>query len=290
VTSATDRERRVTQIANWLNHQGSLGLANGLSCAVNPPSPRQQGMDGGMYRRLRSPTFVFDPAGTKTASGHDRGMKDFGPFDVEFFTPKRLHIAVVTPKAFQGDVESFCERSSRGAPMPRGLHRASSASTAWAIPPSTSRRSSRTRQSAIVRLAERAHRNPEAPPRLRDLQGGAQGLPRNDNSYLVAKSALMSQGVPVQGATIETIRVPSHRERSVSYALSSIALASSAKLGGIPFVMGATQSLAQELVIGIGSALLRAGCLTEPERIVGITIVFTADGNYLLHDISREVP
>ena len=63
----------------------------------------------------------------------------------------------------------------------------------------------------------------------------------------------MSQHVPVQEVTIETIRVPPP-ERGVPYALSAFALASHAKLGGIPFVINAAQSLAQELVIGIGSA------------------------------------
>ena len=73
------------------------------------------------------------------------------------------------------------------------------------------------------------------------------------------------------------------------YVLDNIALASYAKLGGIPFVMAATPGLAHELVIGIGSATLRSSRLGRAERVVGITTVFSADGNYLLYNSSREV-
>ena len=46
--------------------------------------------------------------------------------------------------------------------------------------------------------------------------------------------------------------------------------------------------MTQELVIGIGSAHVRQARLTDPERVVGITTVFSADGSYLLSNQSRE--
>lgn len=293
VAGARGQERRVRQIADWLNRQGPLVLANGLSCAVNPPSPLQQGMEGGTYRRLRSPTFVFDPAGTKTAPSPDKGMKDFGPFDAEFFTPKRPRIAVVTPRAFQGDVEVFLRKFKQGIPnaetFSQGFIRKYRLSDCTfhieAFEPGPHEAAS-YRQACLNTLTA----TPKPNLAFVIIKEEHKGLQGNDDPYLVAKSVFMSQGVPVQEVTIETIRVPPHLERSVPYALSSIALASYAKLGGIPFVISATQSLAQELVIGIGSASLRAERLTEPERVVGITTVFTADGNYLLHNVSRETP
>ena len=110
-----------------------------------------------------------------------------------------------------------------------------------------------------------------------------------NDPYLVAKSVFLSQGVPVQEVEIETIRVPPELEFSTPFVLDNIALATYAKLGGIPFVMAAAPSLAHELVIGIGSASLRAGRLDRAERVVGITTVFSSDGNYLLYNSSREV-
>lgn len=108
-------------------------------------------------------------------------------------------------------------------------------------------------------------------------------LTGDDSPYLVAKSAFLGQGVPVQDVQIETMR-----QSNLAYALNSIALACYAKLGGIPFVLAAPRTLAHELVIGIGSAHVKASRLTAPERVVGVTAVFSADGNYLLSNTSRE--
>ncbi|WP_405971770.1 hypothetical protein OG496_19380 [Streptomyces sp. NBC_00988] len=53
-------------------------------------------------------------------------------------------------------------------------------------------------------------------------------------------------------------------------------------------MIAAPRTLAHELVIGIGSAHVKETRLTTPERVVGITTVFSADGNYLLSNTSRE--
>jgi argonaute-like protein implicated in RNA metabolism and viral defense len=59
-------------------------------------------------------------------------------------------------------------------------------------------------------------------------------------------------------------------------------------MGGIPFVMAAQSPIAHELVFGIGSAVVGAREGVAGERVVGITSVFQADGNYLLSHRSRE--
>ena len=110
-----------------------------------------------------------------------------------------------------------------------------------------------------------------------------EALRGNESPYLVCKSVFMGQGVPVQNVQIETIRAD-----GLAYALESIALASYAKLGGTPYVIAAAAAMTQELVIGIGSAHVRQARLTDPERVVGITTVFSADGSYLLSNQSRE--
>jgi hypothetical protein len=51
----------------------------------------------------------------------------------------------------------------------------------------------------------------------------------------------------------------------------------------------ADQSMAHELVIGIGSATIGESRLGESERVVGITTVFTGDGNYCISNLSRAV-
>lgn len=293
ILGAVGRHQRVTEIADGLRRHGALPLAEGFSCTIEDPSALNRGMDGGSFRRFSSPTFIFDPSGSKTARSHDRGMEDFGPFDAEVFTPKRPHIAVVTPKAYQGDVEVFLRKFKQGVPnaktFAQGFIRKYRLSDCTfhieAFEPGP-------RESATYRQACLSAINATPKPDLAFviIKEEHKNLRGDEDPYLVAKSIFMAQGVPVQEVTIETIRVPTRLERGVPYTLSGIGLASYAKLGGIPFVINAAQSLAEELVIGIGSASLGAGRLSEAERVVGITTVFTADGNYLLHNTSREVP
>lgn len=46
--------------------------------------------------------------------------------------------------------------------------------------------------------------------------------------------------------------------------------------------------MAHELVIGIGSAHIRLSRMANPDRIVGITTVFSSDGSYILSNTSKE--
>jgi argonaute-like protein implicated in RNA metabolism and viral defense len=71
------------------------------------------------------------------------------------------------------------------------------------------------------------------------------------------------------------------------YILNNIALASYAKLGGIPWLLQANRAIAHELIFGLGSASVGESRLGNRERIVGITTVFTGDGNYLLECRSK---
>ena len=110
-----------------------------------------------------------------------------------------------------------------------------------------------------------------------------EALRGDESPYLVCQGVFMGQGVPVQNIQIETVRGD-----GLAYPLDSIALASYAKLGGTPYVIAAAAAMTQELVIGIGSAHVRQARLTDPERVVGITTVFSADGSYMLSNRSRE--
>lgn len=204
---AFGRYEGAVRIGTRLGRNGALPVADNLSVTIDPPVGSSNGRKV-TGTRYESPTFQFDQAGDKTSRSADRGLDEFGPFDVEFFARKRPRIAVITPRAHKGVVENF---------LTKFLH-------------------------------------------------GIQGA-----------------RVPVQEVRIETVR-----QSKLAYPLNSIALACYAKLGGIPFVIAAPRTLAHELVIGIGSAHVKESRLTEPERVVGITTVFSADGNYLLSNTSRE--
>jgi hypothetical protein len=285
LTGSEGRLAKTRELASWLG-QHPLELATGLTATVGGlVGDGRQG--GGVKNRLfDEPTFVFDPAGDKTHRLADRGLDEFGPFDAESFTPKRPLIAVVTPSFLKGTVETFISSFLSGVPgggvFTQGFvrkYRLTACDVTIEAFDSGTRDARAYRDAGLAALSK---------PRKPDLafvitSEDQEDLTGDDSPYLVAKSTFMSQGVPVQDVQIETIR-----KGSLAYPLNSIALACYAKLGGTPYVIAAPRSVTQELVIGIGSAHVKASRLTTPERVVGITTVFSADGNYLLSNRSKE--
>src|SRR5262249_9436392 len=112
-------------------------------------------------------------------------------------------------------------------------------------------------------------------------------LPGPDNPYFITKSLFLKQRVPVQEITLETMRFPNQQ---LVYVLNNISLATYAKLGGIQWFLKSQQTVAHELVIGLGSQNISTSRLGTNERVVGITTVFSSDGKYLLDDRTAAVP
>jgi hypothetical protein len=281
---AFGRYKGAVDLAARLGRRGSLQVADNLFVTIEPPVGSSNGrkVSGTRYE---APTFQFDQAGDKTSRSADHGLDQYGPFDVEFFTKKTPRIAVVTPRAHKGVVENFLSKFLYGVQgakvfslgFIRKYHLSGCDVALHAFDGDPTDASAYREACRAVLLSGNI-----------DLAivitSEAQAHLTGDNSpYLVAKSAFMGQGVPVQEVRIETVRLS-----KIAHPLNSIALACYAKLSGIPFVIAAPRTLAHELVIGIGSAHVRETRLTAPERVVGITTVFSADGNYLLSNTSRE--
>jgi len=73
-----------------------------------------------------------------------------------------------------------------------------------------------------------------------------------------------------------------------AYTLNNLALSLYAKLGGIPWTLSVQQRLVHEIIVGIGSTRVGFDRLSERERLVGITTVFSGDGSYLLGNATTE--
>lgn len=281
---AAGRLGKTMEIADRLSRRGEVEIANGISMIIEQPVGTTKGAKVSSAR-YPNPTFLFDQGGDKTSHSVDRGLDEFGPFDTEFFARKQPRIAVITPKTNKGTVENFMSKflhGVRGAKVfnlgfIRKYHLGTAHITMYAF-------SGEPTDAAAYRQACRAALQDGNPDLAIVVTSEAQEhLDGDDSPYLVAKSVFMGQGVPVQDVQIETMRLG-----NIAYPLNSIALACYAKLGGIPFVIAAPKALAHELVFGIGSAHVKTSRLTDPERVVGITTVFRADGNYLLSNTSQE--
>ncbi|MBF6269948.1 argonaute/piwi family protein [Nocardia farcinica] len=283
---AFGRYEKTVDIAGRLARRGPLNIARGLSVALERPvGSSNDGARAVQWSFYDSPVFQFDQSGDKTDRSADRGLDEYGPFDVEFFAKKKPRIAIITPRVHKGIVENFVNKFLHGVQGERvysqGFVR--KYGLADCIPTMHAFDGAATDAGAYREACRGALRAGDVDLAVVITSQAQVHLSGDDSPYLVAKSTFMGQGVPVQEVKIETARLS-----KLAYPLNSIALACYAKLGGVPFVIAAPRPLAQELVIGIGSAHVKASRLSEPERIVGITTVFSADGNYLLSNTSRE--
>jgi argonaute-like protein implicated in RNA metabolism and viral defense len=91
----------------------------------------------------------------------------------------------------------------------------------------------------------------------------------------------------VQALSTETISLG---DFEYACALANASLATYAKLGGTPWLLRARPSIDHELVFGLGSHTHKESRRGAGERVVGITTVFSSQGNYLLDAQTAAVP
>lgn len=285
----TGAEGKAQFVERFTKHLESVGKFTAASEATFEFGKVIQTVDypGFPLTRIPRPSFVFHPTGNKTHRLHDDGLNLHGPFDTESFSKKAPRIAVVTPRRYQGRVEQFLREFKNGIASSKRFQKGfvrkyhledcqfEIHSFEEGGSPGHSYReacldaiNSGSYDLAIVVIREEFHSFNAA-----------------TNPYLVTKSALMSQGVPVQEVEIETIE-----GRGIQYILNNLALACYGKLGGIPFTILAPPPVAHEIIVGLGSVNLSEERLSSRSRIVGISTVFNADGNYLLSNVAKEVP
>ena len=256
--------------------------------------------------RAPKPIFVFDQTGSKTDVWNERGLSEHGPYTAQVFTPNQPRIAVICQQSMKGQVEQFLRKFEQGIILP---------------PPTPSRDPSRPTK-RHTNYFEKGFRRKYA---LQDLQfeffptdGNAvesyrracqralekhgsghrwdlafvqieecfHDLPPRSNPYFASKASFLTHQIPVQEFQIEKTRKP---DRDLVYILNTMGLATYAKLNGIPWLLKANPTIAHELVIGLGCANVGEGRLGEHERFVGITSVFSGDGNYHLSNLSKAV-
>lgn len=289
VTGAAQQRERLVKMGDWLEKQGALPCCDGLRVRISrqlyecPP-----GSDVGTYRTFRTPNCVLRPGGTITVPWPiDRHIDSNGPYDTESFPEKRVRIAVLCPEEYRGEMDQFLAllrdgvRSSKEtAPFRQGLLRKYRLNSCdwnyYAVKLGNSLDAS-YRSAALQALQDSNQAS------LVVIKEQYEQLPDAENPYYSAKAVFLSQGVTVQAVKIETAR------KQNAYILNNIALAVYGKLGGVPWVLSSAPGLVHEIVVGIGSARLGKDRRGPNERVIGITTVFSGDGNYLLANSTKEV-
>ena len=250
---------------------------------------------------IARPSLVFDPSGMRTDHWSERGIKANGPYDQRTFTPKKLNIAVICQARYEGQVEAFVAKFLDGMPdvktgrrgretarygdgfLRRFQLESPNVQTFTTTSPSLGGYQE-ARRKGLEYAANLGIRWDLA---LVQIEEDFKALPGPLNPYYGTKAMLLKNHVAVQNFRLETMR---QDPNGLVFTMNQMSLASYAKLGGRPWLLGAEQTVAHELVIGVGSHVASDSRIGGGTRHVGITTVFSSDGGYHLSERTNVVP
>lgn len=294
--SGPERISRIKSINQYFS-KNQLELCQGVTVSIGQLF--EQGMNTfPKVDILPRPTYVFDPSRQRTHISHDKGLDIHGPYDRATFNCPTPKVAVICQASKKGQVEQFVTKFCEGmphvvnkkgmAPYGKGFVRKYSTNK-WEIDFFTTTHASAEAYSKtaldVVETASISGRKWNLI--LIQIEDGFKALPAEANPYLTTKAIFLSHGYVTQDFTIETISKP---DSTLAYSLNQMALATYAKLGGVPWLLSATPSVSHELIFGLGSSTVGTSRFGDRERIVGITTVFKGDGDYVLENRSKAVP
>lgn len=243
------------------------------------------------FEVYEKPQLVFNPGRTKTTTWNQGGLDRFGPYNYERFAPRRLHIAVICQGARQGDVERFVKK------LLDGIRGSKWAETGFVkryhlddplirVFPCRSPAPKHYREAVNAALEDATTRNEKWNLVLVQTDEAMHKLSGDNNPYLVTKVLFLAQQVPTQAFEWESIKpdVP------VEATINSIGLACYAKVNGIPWLLPVHQTVAHELVIGLGSYEAAESRFGSREKYIGVTTVFSSVGRYMLESRTPATP
>ena len=251
--------------------------------------------------KIERPSLVFDPSGMRTDHWSERGIKANGPYDQRTFTPKKLNIAVICQARHEGQVEAFVAKFLDGMPDVKTGRRGRETArygdgflrrfqlerpnvqTFTTANPSIASYQDACREG----LEYAANLGIQWDLALVQIEEDFKALPGELNPYYGTKAMLLKNHVAVQNFRLETMQ---QDPRGLVFTMNQMSLASYAKLGGRPWLLGAEQTVAHELVIGVGSHVASDSKIGGGTRHVGITTVFSSDGGYHLSERTNVVP
>lgn len=243
------------------------------------------------------PVFVFDHGSAKTKTQNDTGLRTFGPFSRETFTPSKLEVCVICQASKKGRVETALHKFIHGLPsVPFGANGSTYQYTGFKnkyrlhdciLTFITAEDDSiEAYNKAITGVLSQMTIGKRFDLALVQVDREFRTRRNATNPYLLAKARFIMQQIPIQEFTLECLDLPDNR---AMWTFNNMALATYAKLGGVPWLLTSDKTIAHEVVFGIGSAMVHTGRFGVRERMIGITTVFTGDGRYHLNNISAAV-
>jgi len=288
------RLEHIQRLANWAAGLGIIELQPGLGVSIGPLVTQADADTFPRFSEVAPPTYVFDSGTLKSETRAAVGLGKWGPFSRHVFTPSKPNVCVIVDRSKRGQFEMFLRKFRDGLTTETdsrtfgrgflGIYGLQDISFTFVEAGGFTADAYYAAASNAIRMAADGNAWHLA---IVQTEGSSKQLPPQQNPYLVAKAAFLSNQVPTQFVTTETMGM---RAENLIWAMSNLALAVYAKLGGIPWLIKSDKGISHEVVIGLGSAAIGESRFSRKERIVGITSVFRGDGGYLLSNLSNAVP
>lgn len=288
------RIEHIARVSEWVRGLGAIELQEGLSVTIGALISEKNGDAFPRFVEASTPTYIFDAGTLKSETRAAVGLTKFGPYSRHVFTPTKPNVCVICDRKRRGQFELFLRKfrdglavNGQSLPFGRGLLAIYGLQD---IALTFVEADNFTADAYHVAASKAVRMGADGSPwhlALIQTERDSRLLPPQQNPYLVAKAAFLSNQIPTQFIAYETF---SMAPGNLVYTLSNLALAVYAKLGGIPWLIKSDKAIAHEVVIGLGSAAIGESRFSKKERIVGITSVFRGDGGYLLSNLSNAVP
>lgn len=267
-----------------------LELAVGLTCSIREPFVVEKASRSSSITSASRLSYCFDPSRSQRHRFAWPGLDMYGPFSLDTFHRPSPRVLVLHPHSATREVTVFLRRLRDGIPTHKAFSSGMRKTFGLEDLQFDSVAVECTSGEDVVDLYRRAIDRALSQSDLPDaaiviVRDQDSGLPDSLNPYLHSKALLLMAGVASQEARLSTIcRKPS----DLQYVLQNISVALYAKMKGTPWTVDHDSAVADELVIGVGTAELSDSRTADRHRYIGVTTVFRSDGSYLLGQLSRE--
>lgn len=280
------------QAAHDLLRKEPLEIVPGVHVTVGDlVNPARWPNGSATVRRAEPAVFVFDAAGRKTHRSSSHGITTHGPYSRTAPIPRAPRVCLICQASQQGVAEQLMYKFLHGiqdSVFSRGFLRTYGFDECQPVPFTARNGSAGAYHDAAQRALQAARESGQRwDLAFVQVEDRTHQLRGDDNPYLVTKAFFLTQQIPIQQFRFETAQTPDQNQ--LAYTLSNMGLATYAKLGGIPWVLRADPTTTHELVVGISSSRVRESRLSQGERLVGFTTVFSGDGSYFIHTVSKAV-
>lgn len=276
------KQDRINKFKNYLKDK--IQLINGLKVTIGD----NMNVEKHCYT-LNKPAFIFNDNYEET--WQEKGLTNYGPYTKRTFDKNDPHICVICLETVKGQIEQFVRKFLKGVPdskyfsngMEGKFHIGTCKTEFFTIKDDSIDSYKTAIQNAIEKKTQDGNIWNFA---LIQVKQEFKNLSVEHNPYFIARRIFLTHQIPIQDFTLELL---SQTDSQLGYSLSNMALASYAKMGGVPWLLKSSPAISHELVIGIGSTILSSDRLGENSRIMGITTVFSGDGSYIISNTSKAV-